>query len=1043
MNLKKIFFFLALSFAAFGAIAQKDASSLLKKADSLWNVGEHSAALKVYKKAYKTAPKTEKNEAKSKFDEAYLNYANLLLAQERLAPSKSDRNFQISTIYYKKYLKSIFKDKNSKAYQDSLARFQEIIADAYFASEQYQAAGRTYKKILKQLNKADTDSEIKSEIALQLAQCYVELKNYPKAGKTYAQAYGDIALSHKAEELYCKGYYSEAARLLSYLRSGAEGEDRDLHTRLIARAYFKAGSNENALYWYKQYFNANDSLSKNTTIYIDQNCESCGQLLKNERYFFSMLKEKGQLDIDRFYYAQVKLNLSGKLIEASRLINNTTIVYQGCEEEEPCLSFEKTYHLSKLTSLGINTSTSSEYSPMYFENDTLIFASDRNPQKNKREEVNGEDRSTFDLYQQRMNKNDVFGFHPGVSVEHADSVSLPSRFFSFNRDVYYNEGPIAFYPGTKEKFIFTGNYFTNSDALKGSKAFDADRINTLKLFTAEWSSSDSTWKVTPILFEGTHDNLFNSELYSVAHPSFNEDGTTLYFSSNVPMPGSDDKRGSYGNSDIFRSTFDPNTGKLGTPENLGSTINSEGNELFPYLYTTDDTQETRLYFSSNFHEEEAQGQLDIYYAGLCDGIFRARENMGAPINSPKDDFGIVLNKQGTAGYLSSDREGSDDIYKFRELKILITVFDKAINETVSEASIDFIPEVGQFDPERMPEGGTKIYRKFDLNSNYKVAVEPDSEIYFMPDHKEITTSINIFDEYGIYRDTIYLYRKPKVKMIMMANVKSWQQVFVAFDKNTGTLGTEDSIKGTSDFSLLYEFGYDKTKGQNFLQNTEDGTFTYLSAPKLFTLNNLEVAEKQAELKQFFVGNKILVPDSVQSNNVAMTNPIVIRNIRYGFDSEKFSEEDAENIDPNIQFRRMAGVLKDYLHLNAKISSHTDECPLAPYEYNNMELSGKRNNSAVEGLLKYYTGMDTTRLVKCNYDGSYPVDKSLKNYSKNSRGQNCANQYNRRTEFKLLYENRNKYMQDCDCKDESMIRVRIPKEENTSTRTNDSATQGGR
>jgi|GEM_PF-2651396 len=1027
-----------------GANAQTLSEKLLDTADSLWQAGEQKIALKNYQKAYQKANvDSVKMRASSSLNDAFLGYTNSLMAKAGNTPAKSARNYQVATIYYKKYLDKIFPDKKSKAHQDSLLRFKLLTADEYFKSEQYQPAGRIYKKAIKELTKAGSTAEEMQEISLQLAQCYIELKNYPKAGQLYKSAYGKDKLLSKAEELYCKGYYQKSARIFSYLHHKiTKPEELILYTRLIARAYFKGGDEENARFWYNQCLDENNLLSENAVINFNQNCESCDQLLKNEGFFIERLKDPGQLDIDRFYFAQVQLNYSGKLLEASNLINNTTIIYHACENSsDPCVLFDKTYHVSALTSEGINSSISSEYSPVYFENDTLIFASDRNPLRNKIVEVNGEERSTFDLYQQRMNESDVLGYNPEMDPLPLDSLSQTSRFFTFNRGVYYNEGPMAFYPGAKDKFIFTGNYFKDTDELKGSQVYEGDRINTLKLFSAAWSNEDSTWKVTPLIFEGESAELFNSELYSVAHPTFNAEGTTLYFSSDVPMPGNDKTVGTFGNSDIFKSTYDPNTGKLGAPVNLGAEINSEGNELFPYLYTDENGNET-LYFSSNFHEDDGLGQLDIYYAAFCNGGFANRENIGAPLNSAKDDFGLVLNKQGTAGFLSSDRAGGDDIYKFRELKVLITVLDKETMLPVSAARIDLIPSVGDFITGRVPEGGTTVYRKFELASEYEVKVNPDDEIYF-GNGTSFTTELAAFDAYGILRDTILLEKKPEVKMIVLANVKSWQQVFVAFSKNVGTLGTADSINGSVNYSTLYEFGYDVEKGRNYLQNTEDGTFTYISpvGASLFSIVNMEKVNKQNALKQFFIKNQIIVPDSVESDHHIAANPVVIRNIRYGFDSSNFSANDAEHIDPDVEFRKMAEVLRDYKHLMAKMSSHTDECPLPPYEYDNMALSGRRNNAAVEGLKKHYEGLDTNRLVLCNYDGSYPVDTSEENYSKNRRGQLCANQYNRRTEFKLVYTQRNKYSQDCDCNDESMILA--PKMSGTSSLGTNSATQGGR
>src|SRR5690606_10559037 len=97
------------------------------------------------------------------------------------------------------------------------------------------------------------------------------------------------------------------------------------------------------------------------------------------------------------------------------------------------------------------------------------------------------------------------------------------------------------------------------------------------------------------------------------------------------------------------------------PENLGPTINTPHNEVFPFM-AADGT----LYFSSNGHP--GLGGLDIFAAlPGRDGTFSVPINVGIPVNSPADDFAFVIDPTGSRGYFSSDRadgRGSDDIYSF-------------------------------------------------------------------------------------------------------------------------------------------------------------------------------------------------------------------------------------------------------------------------------------------------------------------------------------------------------------------------------------------
>ncbi len=136
----------------------------------------------------------------------------------------------------------------------------------------------------------------------------------------------------------------------------------------------------------------------------------------------------------------------------------------------------------------------------------------------------------------------------------------------------------------------------------------------------------------------------NSTAYSVGHPSFDKENSVLYFASNMP--------GGEGGVDIWKCSY--NNGEWGTPENV-SAVNTPGNEMFPFAQNGD------LYFSSD--GRGGLGGLDIYTTKMAGGSIYA---LGFPVNTPKDDFGLVLREDNRTGYFSSNRdesEGMDDIYE--------------------------------------------------------------------------------------------------------------------------------------------------------------------------------------------------------------------------------------------------------------------------------------------------------------------------------------------------------------------------------------------
>ena len=137
---------------------------------------------------------------------------------------------------------------------------------------------------------------------------------------------------------------------------------------------------------------------------------------------------------------------------------------------------------------------------------------------------------------------------------------------------------------------------------------------------------------------------FNNASYDVRNPSVSKDGKTLYFSSNMP--------GGFGGEDLWKVTINGDT--YGKPENLGSKINTAANESFPYI-----TDTNVLYFSSN--GKDGFGGLDVFRIDLTKGSDVI--NIGAPVNTEKDDFAFTYNTSKKVGFFASNRGGNDDIYK--------------------------------------------------------------------------------------------------------------------------------------------------------------------------------------------------------------------------------------------------------------------------------------------------------------------------------------------------------------------------------------------
>ena len=161
----------------------------------------------------------------------------------------------------------------------------------------------------------------------------------------------------------------------------------------------------------------------------------------------------------------------------------------------------------------------------------------------------------------------------------------------------------------------------------------------------------------------------NSVEYSVKNPSVSSDGKTIYFSSDMP--------GGFGNFDIYKGDIDEE-GNINNVENLGQKVNTEGQEMFPFI-----GDKNNLYFSSD--SQLGLGGLDVFFTKEVDGKWASVRNVGIPVNSNADDFAFNMNEATGEGFVSSNRsggKGGDDIYS---IKRLIPICDVLLTANVMDA----------------------------------------------------------------------------------------------------------------------------------------------------------------------------------------------------------------------------------------------------------------------------------------------------------------------------------------------------------------------
>ena len=275
----------------------------------------------------------------------------------------------------------------------------------------------------------------------------------------------------------------------------------------------------------------------------------------------------------------------------------------------------------------------------------------------------------------------------------------------------FNEGTVSFSPeGTT--MYFSGESLDRDAGLFGKKfKKDATGKSTINIYSA--SLENGEWANVLTL-------PFNIENHNTGDPAVSLDGKRLYFSS--------DREGTMGGSDLWYVTINED-GTYGEPVNLGSDINTEGSERFPYI-----SSKNILYFSSN--GRPGLGMLDVFASQMTGDSFGSVRNLGAPINSGKDDFSYTVNEESQQGFFASNREGgsgSDDIYRFDQIVpvcdvvLTVQVVDSKTGAALSLTSVAIFDENSNKVATKTTDENGYVEFKYECDQAFKV--EANKELY--------------------------------------------------------------------------------------------------------------------------------------------------------------------------------------------------------------------------------------------------------------------------------------------------------------------------
>ena len=348
---------------------------------------------------------------------------------------------------------------------------------------------------------------------------------------------------------------------------------------------------------------------------------------------------------------------------------------RACELAIEWTSSPEAYKIEEAKDLN---SRDSDFSPAYARDDygVVWFTSSRDDAKgNKSHGATGQ--NFTDIFETRLDKKGKW------------STPVPVDFLNTE----FEEGTPSFSPD------FTEVYFTRCEAGKREK-----KGCEIMYSTREGSSWSDPRKI-----EVVADSLV------AAHPSITADGLTLYFVSDMP--------GGTGGKDIYRSTRTSVSGDWSRPENLGTDINTRGNELFPYI-----REDGTLYFASD--GLIGMGGLDIFKATPQPGDRWLVQNLKSPLNSNADDFGITFENGSEKGIFSSTRKGKgdDDLYFFElpPLRFGITglVKDEKSGQPVQGATVQLIAS-----------DGANLQTETAVGGDFKFALKPDVDYIFLASKK--------------------------------------------------------------------------------------------------------------------------------------------------------------------------------------------------------------------------------------------------------------------------------------------------------------------
>lgn len=475
----------------------------------------------------------------------------------------------------------------------------------------------------------------------------------------------------------------------------------------------------------------------------------------------------------------------------------------------------------------------------------------------------------------RVNGNDQHFFNYFT----VDAKSNKVGKFQRKSNSKFNEGPLSFTPDGKRVF------FTRNSKKKNA----ATQKRELMLFTAEVSANGKWSNISPC-------NI-NNKAYSVGHPAVSKDGDYIVFASEAP--------GGQGGTDLYVASLDA-SGTIGEPLNLGTKVNTTGNEFFPWF-----SPEGQLFFASN--GLKGQGGYDLFVTELRNGkdVYNPM-NLEEPINSSSDDIAIVYHED-MKGYVSSNREkNNDNMFSFTQLRPIVfkvimtgTVTDLNTNDTLREATLNI----------KNKSGDIVATLVTDAKGGYNVNLEPD-QTYTVEVQKENHKN----EQFNLNTD----FNTPKVK----------QNVALENRPNVTYIGIVTDTKTNNKLQGVKVTVKDLSSGKEILITNSDVNGSFTKAFQDLKYGKEQRFEIKLEKKDY--ATKLIdfnyTPTQTGSVNIHELIDLSIGKVEVGVDLSKlmqlgdiyfdYGKFDIRQ-DAAVQLDKIVSIMNEYPSMIIELGSHTD------------------------------------------------------------------------------------------------------------------------